>query len=257
MAVGVLDYLKLVSPILDAVAWPAAIAASIYWFRDPISQILRSLPSAINRIQNLKIANIEAELSQQSEAASLKSDIEKGVTVEQIEAAVRVKADATDVGLNAIEAQAARLAQEYDTTRSLLKGGAKRTLRMNQIMAKMRTIALAAEPLLSQFANNSESAGVRLVAIAILQMKPRRQWLEWLADRMGTEHPFVFYHAAVALQRAVEHLEIDRADELRTAIERATGTVRAFRGGEPDENTLMVLKLASDELAELEGKKHH
>lgn len=250
----VLDYFKLIPSILDALAWPTAVALAVYWFRAPIREILNALPSTLNRLRNVKIANIEAELSQQSAAASSSAaEPEKGIPLEQIEAAVRVKTDAVDVGLRAIRAQAMKLAQEYETTRSLMPSSDKRTVRMNQTMAKMRTIALAAEPLLSEFATQDQSSGERLMAIAILQMKPQRNWLQWLAERMRKEVPFVFYHASVALFRAAEHLGAECPDELRLAIRKAEDTLRAFKG-KPDTNTLKVLERAALELAKRENE---
>jgi hypothetical protein len=71
---------------------------------------------------------------------------------------------------------------------------------------------------------------------------------------MGKEHPFIFYHAAVALQRAVEHLGAECREELRSAIEKADATMHAFEGV-PDVNTVNALTWAAEDLSALEEKK--
>ena len=98
-----------------------------------------------------------------------------------------------------------QFAAQYDQTRQSMRRGYERTSRMETIMSEMRKLAVAAEPSLPKLAS-SESPGKRLSAIAILQVRPSVEWLDWLADRFDEEKPFVQYHAGLALLSAAKEL---------------------------------------------------
>ena len=54
--------------------------------------------------------------------------------------------------------------------------------------------------------------------MTILQSTPNSDYIDWLAERLGEEKPFIGYHACVALLSAVRTLDASHAQELRTAI---------------------------------------
>jgi uncharacterized protein (DUF1810 family) len=147
----------------------------------------------------------------------------------------------------------AEFAREYDATRANLKPGPHRTSAMNAILAKMRTLALAAKPLLREFANDASSPGSRLAAIAILQLAPRLDYLSWLVDRMKFEQPFLLFHASLALHSAVHAFGPADAAKLKDAVEEALRIVKSFTGGPPDRNTIDTLEQALAELAKDRG----
>jgi hypothetical protein len=118
---------------------------------------------------------------------------------------------------------------------------------MNAIAAKMRTLALAADPFTAEFAGDNDSPGKRLAAICILQLTPSMEWVDWLADRMKVEQPFVFFHASVALLSAVRKYGLQQHDTLKAAIERSLAQVNTF-GEKSDRNTVRSLTLALSEL---------
>jgi hypothetical protein len=72
---------------------------------------------------------------------------------------------------------------------------------MEQVASQMKSLALAAQPLLDDL-KKSDSAGERLPAVTFLEIKPREDSLDRLVERIATERPFIGYHAALALLAA-------------------------------------------------------
>ena len=75
-----------------------------------------------------------------------------------------------------------------------------------------------------------------------MQMVPHAADLEWLKDRFSLEQPFLFYHAALALQN-VANVRNTPADKkrLREVAQQALDAVKSF-SGVPDHNTIEVLE---------------
>jgi hypothetical protein len=119
-----------------------------------------------------------------------------------------------------IRAQLAALAHDYESLRATLPAGPDRTRKMEKIMSQMRTLAPMMDPGLRRELQNSPSPGQRLAAIACIQVHPDIGSLRWLAERVGSEKPFVGYHAALALFYAAQDPNIPSA-ELLLAIRRA------------------------------------
>jgi hypothetical protein len=89
----------------------------------------------------------------------------------------------------------------------------------------------------------SGSAGSRLAAIAMMQMVPQSADLDWLKDRFSTEHPFVFYHAALALQNVANISDTpEKKKHLREVVQQALAKIKAF-AGTPDQATVEVLEM--------------
>jgi hypothetical protein len=122
-----------------------------------------------------------------------------------------------DSDLAFVESQLARLSVEYDDVRRDMPWGDARTRQMEIIVVKMRSVALAAIPLLPSLAKSRE-AGERLAAIAILQVTPQAEYLEWLGDRCLESQAFVSYHAAVALLTSVRTVDCINKAKLEAAI---------------------------------------
>jgi hypothetical protein len=72
---------------------------------------------------------------------------------------------------------------------------------MEQVASQMKSLALAAQPLLDDL-KNSSSAGERLAAVTFLEITPQEDSLDWLVERIVTERPFIGYHAALGLLAA-------------------------------------------------------
>jgi hypothetical protein len=135
-----------------------------------------------------------------------------------------------------------RLCLEYDSLRRSLPSGNERTRAMTRVIVKMRSLAPSLVDHLDAY-KGSGSAGSRLAAIAMMQMVPRVADLDWLKDRFSSEQPFVFYHAALALQNVANISDTpEKKRRLREATEQALSTVRSFPGV-PDAGTIQVLEM--------------
>ncbi len=148
---------------------------------------------------------------------------------------------------SATNAELLQLAAEYEDIRRTLSSGGPRTRRMTAVFSRMKAKAPAVRALLNEF-EKSESPGIRLAAIAILQMFPNVEHLDWLATRLdnpGSEKPFVGYQAAVALLDAVQGLPLEECGRLRAALEKAMILAQTLP---QDSDRLDVLAMAQQEL---------
>jgi hypothetical protein len=151
-----------------------------------------------------------------------------------------------DSSLDLVRAQVRSYAQLYERTRQRMRASDARTLRMEQIFEKMRNLATASYPLLHELAA-SYSPGERLAAVAILQVFAAEQSLPFLVKLVGSEKPFVGYHAAKALHFAVGSLDPHVYPQLLDAILTAQQVLKsAVDGFDSDRRT--VLRAAEEEL---------
>jgi hypothetical protein len=116
-----------------------------------------------------------------------------------------------------VRQQIAGLAQEYEHIRATMDAGDTRTRKMEGILSRMRSLALAAHTLVPELVASS-SPGHRLAAVTMLQAVPKPEFLTWLAQRLGIEKPFVAYHAAMALLSSVRALRLTHPEKLRAAL---------------------------------------
>lgn len=219
--------LKAIAEFISAVAWPALVAAVLLLFRREIVSMLGGVTEFEVFGVKAKVARqVAAELDKSAEAASRMPGLSSTVTEgEKSRAEAVARLAQADVSLVAQQVDA--LAAEYEHIRAMMLPGDERTRRMEVIVAKMRTLGRAADPLRHELAA-SPSPGKRLQAIATLQVLPDYDMLDWLAERAGTEKPFVGYHALVALNVAASaQAASTHADALRHALTNAEGQ----RGG--------------------------
>jgi hypothetical protein len=224
--------------LLGAVAWPIAVLSITLIFRKEIKAGFARLPAILDRMRKMKLAGIEAELDKVAEASG---QVQSGeVTPLQIEAAARIEVEANS-HVDDLSTQLDRLCLEYDAIRRSLPPSSKRTHAMTRVLVKMRALAPALVSLIDRY-KGSGSSGSRLAAIAMMQMNPNVADVQWLAERFSKEQPFVFYHAALALQNlGSEGLSNVEWDELLGASQRALDQVKAFEG-KPDQQTIEVLE---------------
>ena len=147
---------------------------------------------------------------------------------------------------------AGQLAKEYDQIRRDMTSGDERTRRMEGVFSRMKIEAPKLQGLISSF-QQSSSAGERLMGIAILNMFPEADHLDWLAERMDPqqERPFVSYHAAVALLDAVTNLPTENCAKLRAALGKAKVLALRLKG---DSDRVTVLRRAEQEFEQKCGK---
>ena len=119
---------------------------------------------------------------------------------------------------------------------------------MEQIFEKMRNLAAASYPLLDELAH-SPSPGERLAAVAILQVFAAEKSFPFLVKLIGSEKPFVGYHATKALRLAVGSLDPTVYPRLLEAIHKAQAALKlASVGFDSDREAL--LSAAEQELTE-------
>jgi len=262
-----------VAAICTAVVWPVLIALTLWWFREPAAELLRAAVTVAGGATKFKIWQIEFERDvqqqvAQSESAALNSppvtvahaasaSTQSAATIptREVAAATRVRS-LLDAAPNttlrksmegAIKARMLDFAQEYETVRASMHAGPDRTRAMNAVVAKMRTLALAADLFLDELMAGNDSPGKRLAAICILQMQPQMRAVPWLVERMRIEQPFVFFHASAALLNAVRRFRHAENAKLSEALNSALAQVRSF-GENADANTIRCLTLAQSEL---------
>jgi hypothetical protein len=151
-----------------------------------------------------------------------------------------------DSSLDLVRGQVRSYAHLYERTRQRMQPSNERTHRMEQIFEKMRALATASYPLLDELAS-SPSPGERLAAVAILQVFAAEQSLPFLVRLVGSEKPFVGYHATKALHFAVGSLDPHVYPQLLEAIHDAQGALKsASIGFDTDRQT--ELRAAEQEL---------
>ncbi len=113
---------------------------------------------------------------------------------------------------------------------------------MTRIVVQMRSLSPSLIEFLDTY-KGSGSAGSRLAAIAMMQMVPTAADLGWLEGRFSSDPPFLFYHAALALQNALDSpgASETRLQEICGAANRALERVKSFNGV-PDKSTIEVLE---------------
>jgi tetratricopeptide (TPR) repeat protein len=140
------------------------------------------------------------------------------------------------------------LASTYSEIRKAMPPGPDRTNRMEGIAAEMRELPAEAWKYLPEFKDSIEP-GERLAAIVMLQARPARTFVDWLATRVDPriERPFIGYHAAVALRKAANELASDDLPVVKTSILKALKNVK----DEPGSDRERTLNIA---LADLERR---
>jgi hypothetical protein len=139
--------------------------------------------------------------------------------------------------LDLVRNQIHAYARLYERTRQRLPASNDRTSKMETIFQGMRGIAIASYPLLNEL-SNSPSPGDRLAAVSILQVFADEASLDFLVEMIGSEKPFVGYHAARALRFGVGALDSPSHPKLRSALNRAQRVLeRASVGMDSDRRT--------------------
>lgn len=136
-------------------------------------------------------------------------------------------------------------ADAYQRLRRTMPPGDARTRRMEVVASRLRSLGQSTATLLPELVASREP-GERLAAVCALQAVPDAGYLEWLADRICEEKPFVGYHAALALLHAARLLPPEDLPRLNEALERANTC--ADRAG-PDSDRSMTLRHAHREMA--------
>jgi hypothetical protein len=234
--------LTAIAGVVGAIAWPTAFLLVIFVFKSEFRSVLEKFSIMLLRVKKASLAGIVFELDRIADA-EVESGPDKGgkITPRQVEAAARIASETRDVGVDALLGELDKLCLEYDSLRRTSPSGPNRTRAMTRVVVKMRSLATSLVGFLDVY-KGSGSAGSRLAAIAMMQMVPRVADLNWLEERFSSEHPFVFYHAALALQNIANVSDApEHKLRLRSVAQNALAKVKSFAGA-PDRGTIEVLE---------------
>ncbi len=199
-----LEYLKGWTEFLGVIAWPAATVVCVLLFRRQIIDFLGGVETV--KVFGAEISRkIDKQIEQSAKEALTKSEAElrSGPSKGELDRAMVVKELTADRYGGLVAAQAQALAAEYERVRASMPPSNERTRAMEVVVSKMRTIGQAFFPIRHEFAV-SASPGKRLMVIASLQVLPDYEMLDWLAQRVGSEKPFLQYQALVATLLALQ-----------------------------------------------------
>jgi len=232
-----------VAALVGAIAWPVAIFLIVCIFRIELRSTLSKVPILLERLRKASFPGLSVELDRVADAEAESGANKSGnITPRQIEAATRIAVQTREVDPQTLLRELDRLCLEYDSLRRSLPSGTERTRAMTRVIVKMRSLAPSLLDFLDIY-KGSGSAGSRLAAIAMMQMVPQSADLDWLKERFSTEHPFVFYHAALALQNVANICDTpEKKKRLREVAQHALATVKAF-AGPPDQGTVEILDM--------------
>jgi hypothetical protein len=245
-----LDYLKGVAELLSAIAWPSAILFCAIFFRQPLISFLRNVNSV--KLFGAELSRkIDSQIEQSARETQAKSETElrSGPSPSELGRAMVVKSLAAEADTGVIAMQAKAFAAEYQQLRDSMASGDERTRAMEVVVSKMRTIGQAFFPIRHEFAA-SPVPGKRLVVIACLEVSPDYEMLDWLAERVRSEVPFLQYHALVAMVIAAQ---ADAAKDHLRAFEAAVEKLNQldFHG---DQSRMGTLEEIKDALKQLKSK---
>ena len=162
------------------------------------------------------------------------------ITDTGIRRAIAVEKASQGVNPGVVRELVRSLAKSYESLRLAMSPGNDRTTSLEQIASQMKSLGLTVQPFLGEL-KSSSSPGERLAAVTALEISPREDSLDWLADRIIEEQPFIGYHAALALRAAVREFLAHPA---------ANGTV-SLGGSPPQVRTCQAIARA---MKYLEGK---
>ncbi len=250
--------LSSIAAILNAVAWPAVALWFLFVHRVRIAFLLKVCGRKVSLAKKVKVGQLELEAFEDEvkeaviEASTQISDSDppKSVPPNQVRAAETLRTKVYRAGIpestvrDTVRREIYELAREYEIVRANIPPSGLRTRKMNEIAAGMRTLAIAGLGLRTEL-TRSDSVGRRLAAICMLQVEPRARYFKWLIERIKTEsQPFVFYQAAIAILESVKRKCYVSLDDARSQIEDALRVISNFEDGQPDQNTIDVLKEA-------------
>lgn len=194
------EMLTAVAALVAAVAWPVVALVGLFGRRGALRRLIESVESF-----SLP-GGIEGKLRRGVEVESARILLDdprpnQHITRTQSDAAERVGALATRTGIGSVRKQVFKLAREYERIRASMPAGDDRTRGMEGVATRLRTLALALEPLLPEL-TASAAPGDRLAALISLQVQPNIAFLPWLGERVEQERAFLQFHTCLALLSA-------------------------------------------------------
>ncbi|HEY0263167.1 MAG TPA: hypothetical protein VGC07_01470 [Granulicella sp.] len=237
--------------VIGALAWPAIALFVLIRYRGWIERFLPVLIEKFRSAESFEAWGVKLTAAKDLVEAAVNEpanrlEASRAVPEQQVKNAATLNAQLQSSGadqkiiLVSVEEPVRRLAAEYESIRATMPHGPQRTVEMNRIMGSLRTLGIAAKPMLPKLTISS-NPGERLAAIAVLQTEPDASYLRWLSERFQTERPFIFFHAALALRQFALTRTYPDPQAMQTILEDALARIEGYTGGDPDSNTLEVL----------------
>jgi hypothetical protein len=249
---GVVTLLKSIADLISAVAWPALVGIFLIRYRKEVGAGVAALSGRLSQAEGLELGPLKIAMKKSAElAGSIPKDPEpedqQKAIRQQTKVGKELRAEVIDdpAMLSAVRRQMDNLARQYELLRAARDAQSRMAtdaeiVQMNKVVSQMRALALSCVPYWKDYAE-SDRPGDHLVAVVIVQMSPDPRYLDWLQERFTKDRPFVFYHAALALQNMADQCWMEARDQIKRAAQAAFDQMKAFRG-QPDAKTVRILE---------------
>ncbi|HZS56527.1 MAG TPA: hypothetical protein VFA65_19125 [Bryobacteraceae bacterium] len=246
------ELLKSIAELISALTWPAIVLILFARYHTQIGEGLGALASRMKQAENIELGPLKLALSKSADLAaeiptSPNPQDQRTAIQQQTRLAenLRAKVALDPEMLPEVRKKMDELARQYELLRSARDKQSRQAsqieiVAMNKVVSQMRALALSCLPYWDEYAQ-SDRPGDRLAAVVIVQMSPDPKYLNWLANRFQTDRPFIFYHAAVALQNMADQCWTEARDQIRNTAQQALKQVRSF-DGVPDPKTVDILE---------------
>lgn len=250
--------LSSIAAILQAVAWPLVAAFFLLVFRLRIATLLDILGQKLATASKFKAWQLELESTSEQIKQVVKEASDSAAptqsmgpiprsqiqAAEEVQARIRSSPLPDSRALPAVREELNSLIQRYDQIRHDLPSGPARTRMMLSVIAGMRALALAAQPLLPQLTISPTSGG-RLAAVCTLQISPDIVYFDWLVERLLKEtEAFLLGQTSVAVLELVKHKTYSDKAHIELEINKAIQHISSYKGGTPDQSSLEILRNA-------------
>jgi hypothetical protein len=250
---GVTEVVKAVSGLIAALAWPAIALYVFIRYHKQLGDGLSALAGRLPQAEGLELGPLKIALNKSADLAttipaSPDAQDQREAIKEQTKVGKTLRAEAVQNPgiLPEIRKKMDDLARQYELLRAARDSQNRRAsdaeiVQMNKVVSQMRALAISCVPYWEEYANSTRP-GDRLAAVVIVQMSPDPKYLDWLAERFKVDRPFVFYHAALALQNMADQCWMEARDKIKAVAKAALEQLQSFGGGEPDKKTIDILK---------------
>ena len=249
---GAGDIIRAASELISALVWPTIVAIILFRFRKEVEACLGGLAKRLPEAQNVKLGPVEIALQTAESVgkrvpADPRPQDQREAINEQTHIGKVLQAQlAQDPAmLPEVRRQMDELARQYELLRAARDkmsrtATAEEIVQMNKVVSQMRALAIPCLPYWDDYAK-SDRPGDRLVAVVMVQMSPDPKYLAWLLERFKVDRPFIFYHAALALQNMADQCWDVAGDQIKSTAKAALDRVTSFPG-EPDAKTIQILQ---------------
>jgi hypothetical protein len=249
---GAADVIRAASELLSALVWPTIVAIVLFRFRKEVGACLAGLAKRLPEAQNVefgpvKIAMQTAESVAKRVPADPRPQDQQEAIKEQthIGKVLQAQVAQNPAMLSEVRRQMDDLARQYELLRAARDkqsrtATAEEIVQMNKVVSQMRALAIPCLPYWEDYAK-SDRPGDRLVAVVMVQMSPDPKHLPWLLERFKVDRPFIFYHAALALQNMADQCWDVSGEQIKATAKAALEQVKSF-AGEADAKTVQILQ---------------